>query len=141
MLRKFALAVASVAAVAAMAAGPAGASSGLILHAVTNWAAGTGASGTASIELNMDGSGWSGSTHNVNVPAGTYTYYVTVSGHSASGAVMTNTAKVCSVTLKTKGTFQCSNGHISNLAPGFSPSSFAPAIKDGNRVQVASGKF
>jgi len=80
-------------------------------------------------------------TFDVNVPAGTYTYYVTVSGHSASGAVMTNTAKVCSVTLKTKGTFQCSNGHISNLAPGFSPSSFAPAIKDGNRVQVASGKF
>jgi hypothetical protein len=133
--------VASVAAVAAMAAGPAGASSGIVLHANTNWASGTGASGTASIEFNMDGSGWSGSTHNVNVPAGTYKYYVYVVGHSASGGGMGNLAEVCSATLKTKGTFQCSNGHIANFSPGFTPSSFSPEIMNGQGVQVASGKF
>ncbi len=135
MFRKIAVAAASIAAVAAVAAGPAAASSGIQLHAATDWskdaaAVKAGTYGSSSIEFNLDGTGWSASTHNYKVPAGAYTYVVIVG---------TTTVKVCSFALKAQGVGQCANGAV-KLPAGAGPSVMKLGIMSGGTL-VASAKL
>ena len=134
MFRKFAVAVASVAAVATMAAGPASAASNIsIRHSL-------GGHDAATVTFTMTG-GWSASVHVSSLPKGSYVYYVSASGKTASGSPITWWTQVCTITMKTAGVGDCGGTHL-NIAPGFSPTSFGfelASATSGNAVKA--GKF
>ncbi len=136
MLRRSMIAAAALAARLVVAAGPAGASSGIGLHTNLHFAPPSTASGVASVEFRMDGSGWNASTHSVSLAAGSYSFYVVASG---AGGVYKVT-KVCSFTLKTRGTGQCNAGHVA-LAPTFTPTRFSAALLNRTNAMVANAKF